>query len=538
MMISSEGYLIGASVIASCLRSFGLKGRDMVLLMEEDMFDNLSKETREHLKKDGWIMKPVPRITNPYAAYSNIKSQNVFTKLHIFNPKYVGEYGKVLFLDADTLPVADLSSLFSCSGFLCFASSTPNEANWNIANTGVLVISPLPKAWKEIEQAVSQTPENYNRGDQGFLNSFLRGWCQPGRSITEGCSPRAPVNYASIRSTDGSRFFSTATNPTKADGCGCQELEGIYNSNPFEMRTHDAPAILHFNHREWVLKPWRWWTLPLVPAFLPWYLARFSYLPSSVGLAGPAVGLSITVAVATYLSGATRTETSRPTDLYRRPSCFHLLMSVLAPFAAFLVVLLFGDPYHNPVMLWMNVGVLATVAAFFTHRFIWSLPKDLALELSLMGTLLGALFLWFPFILCVSCYIGPVASLYGWGTALGAPLSSLWPFDSSTKIFCWLTWICMFLQIWRLTFAAKLQSSDFATAKLALNATRRLRIFAGDLKSGILAYRRPFNKGIRTRFLASIGCIVILGGLFVSGLTGGTRSMTRIVSSRQAGQSY
>ncbi|KAF9040456.1 nucleotide-diphospho-sugar transferase [Hymenopellis radicata] len=112
----------------------------------------------------------------------------VLTKLHVFR---LTQYSKVIFLDADVLPIRPLSHLFT----LPHEFSAVPDVGWpDIFNSGVMVLSPGQDKFEQVS-AVLQSRGSWDGGDQGVLNEWRGGdWNR--LSFTYNTTPTAAYTYA------------------------------------------------------------------------------------------------------------------------------------------------------------------------------------------------------------------------------------------------------------------------------------------------------------------------------------------------------
>jgi hypothetical protein len=106
-------------------------------------------------------------VTNPPSSKSIGRPdlQAVLTKLHIFR---LTQYSKIIFLDADVLPIRPLSHLFH----IPHPFSAVPDVGWpDIFNSGVLVVTPGEDQFKEV-RAVLTNKGSWDGGDQGVLNEW------------------------------------------------------------------------------------------------------------------------------------------------------------------------------------------------------------------------------------------------------------------------------------------------------------------------------------------------------------------------------
>lgn len=108
---------------------------------------------------------------------------NVLTKLHVFRLR---TYSKIIYLDADVLPLLPLSHLFSLESRF---AAVPDVGWPDIFNSGVLVFTPEEDDFKEIMKLVV-SEGSWDGGDQGVLNEW-RGKDWERISFTYNTTPTA-----------------------------------------------------------------------------------------------------------------------------------------------------------------------------------------------------------------------------------------------------------------------------------------------------------------------------------------------------------
>jgi glycogenin len=87
------------------------------------------------------------------------------TKLHVFR---LTQYEKIIFLDADVLPVRTLSHLFTLRQEF---SAVPDVGWPDIFNSGVMVLSPGEDKFSAL-MALVKSKASWDGGDQGLLNEW------------------------------------------------------------------------------------------------------------------------------------------------------------------------------------------------------------------------------------------------------------------------------------------------------------------------------------------------------------------------------
>ncbi|KAG8927928.1 glycogenin glucosyltransferase [Tulasnella sp. 418] len=113
---------------------------------------------------------------------------SVLTKLHVFR---LTQFDKIIFLDADVLPVRSLASLFD----LPHEFSAVPDVGWpDIFNSGVMVLTPGEDKFDQLINLV-QSKGSWDGGDQGVLNEW-RGPNWNRLSFTYNTTPTAAYTYA------------------------------------------------------------------------------------------------------------------------------------------------------------------------------------------------------------------------------------------------------------------------------------------------------------------------------------------------------
>ncbi|KAF9478030.1 hypothetical protein BDN70DRAFT_933730 [Pholiota conissans] len=122
----------------------------------------------------------------------------VLTKLHVFR---LTQYQKIIFLDADVLPIRPMSHLFS----LPHEFSAAPDVGWpDIFNSGVLVLTPGEDKFDQLNQLIQSKP-SWDGGDQGILNEWRGGdWNR--LSFTYNTTPTAAYTYAPAYERYGSQI--------------------------------------------------------------------------------------------------------------------------------------------------------------------------------------------------------------------------------------------------------------------------------------------------------------------------------------------
>ncbi|KIM47765.1 glycosyltransferase family 8 protein [Hebeloma cylindrosporum] len=122
----------------------------------------------------------------------------VLTKLHVFR---LTQFSKIIFLDADVLPIRPISHLLS----LPFEFSAAPDVGWpDIFNSGVLVLTPGEEKFDQLNHLIASKP-SWDGGDQGLLNEWRGGdWNR--LSFTYNTTPTAAYTYAPAYERYGSQI--------------------------------------------------------------------------------------------------------------------------------------------------------------------------------------------------------------------------------------------------------------------------------------------------------------------------------------------
>ncbi len=149
-------YLLQVQVLGQALLETGTS-KDRVAMCT----DAISTETRDILKADGWIIKPVNEIiTSP----NKRKFGDAYSKLHAWN---MTEYERVVYLDLNIVLVSNIDRLFGCGTFCA------SYQDFDVFYSGVMVLEPSTAVFQDmVEKAGTLTA--YCGGEEGFLNEYFK----------------------------------------------------------------------------------------------------------------------------------------------------------------------------------------------------------------------------------------------------------------------------------------------------------------------------------------------------------------------------
>ena len=186
-LITSDSFLMGVETMLYSLRATGTAQPIVVLVT-----DQVSHSTCAKIQccQPGIVVKLVPSIPNPNTSVHMEGWVNSgYTKLNIWA---LCEFEKIVYIDADTVVMANVDDLFARPGDLCAA---PDVFPPDRFNAGVLVIQPSMPVFEDMMSKIGILP-SYDGGDTGFLNAYFPRWYD--RSDVEGLN-RLPFSYNAQR---------------------------------------------------------------------------------------------------------------------------------------------------------------------------------------------------------------------------------------------------------------------------------------------------------------------------------------------------
>ncbi|KAG2044464.1 hypothetical protein BDR03DRAFT_1004775 [Suillus americanus] len=203
-LVTSDSYLPGALAISGALKDVHQTEphevkHDTVCIVTPEILDIT---TIKLLRKTYDIVIGVEVIGQSDPTGLNLMGRpdldTVLTKLHVFR---LTQYSKVIFLDADVLPLRPLSHLFH----LDHEFSAVPDVGWpDIFNSGVMVLSPSEDKFMELQELL-KTNGSWDGGDQGILNEWRGGnWNR--LSFTYNTTPTAAYTYAPAYERFGSQI--------------------------------------------------------------------------------------------------------------------------------------------------------------------------------------------------------------------------------------------------------------------------------------------------------------------------------------------
>ncbi|KAK9243700.1 nucleotide-diphospho-sugar transferase [Lipomyces tetrasporus] len=236
-LLLTDTYLPGVLALAKALRDFGTIHQLAILIVP----DALSPSTIAALEVVYDDVIRVPAIANPAPgnlfALGRADLYESFTKILAWNQT---QYKRIVYLDADALPLANIDDLFDTEGL---TAACP-DAGWpDIFNSGVIVLTPSHSDFLGLH-TLAESGESFDGGDQGLLNAYF------GSSWT-----RLPFLY-NVTPTTGYQNFMDLRSRSTGDG-----LVPTILFCPCPNPTY-APAFYRFSREVKVIhfigtpKPW------------------------------------------------------------------------------------------------------------------------------------------------------------------------------------------------------------------------------------------------------------------------------------------
>ncbi|KAI8388409.1 glycogenin 1, isoform CRA_c [Radiomyces spectabilis] len=165
-LLTSDAYASGVLVLAHRLRDLGSK-KDIACLVTPQV----SERIRRYLETVVTVIA-VDMIRSYDEANLKILGRPeldvTFTKIHVWQ---LHQYTKIVFLDADTLPMRNVDELFERPDF----SAAP-DAGWpDCFNSGVFVTAPSDSVYQDL-LTLAKEKGSFDGGDQGLLNTYFSSW--------------------------------------------------------------------------------------------------------------------------------------------------------------------------------------------------------------------------------------------------------------------------------------------------------------------------------------------------------------------------
>ena len=167
-----------ATVLGYSLRSTGKIpcSVDMILLTTY----NMSIKKRKSLERFGWNIVTVEEIKAPTGVTAEVKYErfkHMFTKWHLFN---MTKYEAVLYIDLDTLVVADIQDIFIT--YVADMIQKNVHLGWthdipegeSRMNAGVMLVRPSGAILHDMTHKTTILSYDKRMSEQGFMNEYFK----------------------------------------------------------------------------------------------------------------------------------------------------------------------------------------------------------------------------------------------------------------------------------------------------------------------------------------------------------------------------
>ncbi|XP_057787013.1 putative glucuronosyltransferase PGSIP8 [Salvia miltiorrhiza] len=323
-------------------------------------------------EEDGAKVVSVENIRNPYSVQSQFDWRFKLTLNKLYAWKLV-QYDRVVMLDADNLFLRKTDELFQCGQF-CAVFINPC-----IFHTGLFVLQPSMAVFNDMMHELEIGRSNPDGADQGFLTSYFPDLLS---------SPQ----------------FVSPPNGTKLDGTyrlplGYQ-MDASYYYLKLRWNVPCGPnSVITFPGASW-LKPWYWWSWPVLPLGIDWHRQRLQ----TIGY-GAEMPMAVIQAVF-YLGimGVARLARPNLSKLcYRREekSVFFIqigfkLIALWSILAAYLLPILFIPVTIHPLIGWTLYFLGALSLCFVAvNAFLLPMLPVLVPWFGFLGALLVMAYPWY-----------------------------------------------------------------------------------------------------------------------------------------------
>ncbi|KAJ3706722.1 hypothetical protein LUZ61_010427 [Rhynchospora tenuis] len=197
-------------------------------------------------KEDGLKVVSVENLRNPYEKQGNFDKRFKLTLNKLYAWSLV-QYDRVVMIDSDNIFLQKTDELFQCGEF-CAVFINPC-----IFHTGLFVLQPSTEVFKHMVHELEIGRENPDGADQGFLAGYFPDLL-------------------------GRPMFNPPENGTKLVGAYRLPLGYQMDASYYYLKLRwsipcGPNSVITFPSAPW-LKPWYWWSWPVLPLGLSWHEQR------------------------------------------------------------------------------------------------------------------------------------------------------------------------------------------------------------------------------------------------------------------------
>ncbi|OMO52448.1 Glycosyl transferase, family 8 [Corchorus olitorius] len=324
-------------------------------------------------EEDGAKVVRVENIENPYKKqqYFDKRFKLTLNKLYAWN---LVDYERVVMLDADNLFLQKTDELFQCGQF-CAVFINPC-----IFHTGLFVLQPSSEVFKDMIHQLESGFKNPDGADQGFIGAYFP-------DLLDQPMFHPPLN-------------GTALNGQYRLPLGYQ-MDASYYYLRLKWRVPCGPnSVITFPGALW-LKPWYWWSWPVLPLGIQWHETRRQTL-------GYAAEMPIVIIQSIIFLGIiVMTRVARPSIsklCYRNSDKTTSLMQIALKFiaiwsilAAYIVPFAIIPRTIHPLVGWtlyfLGSSALSSIAI---HSFLLPAIHVFLPLIGIFGSLLVMAYPWYP----------------------------------------------------------------------------------------------------------------------------------------------
>ncbi|KAB1217012.1 putative glucuronosyltransferase PGSIP7 [Morella rubra] len=323
-------------------------------------------------QEDGAKVVRVENLNNPYKDQVNFDRRFKLTLNKLYAWSLV-DYDRVVMLDADNLFLQKTDELFQCGQF-CAVFINPC-----IFHTGLFVLQPSMKVFKDMVHELEIGRDNPDGADQGFICSYFPDLLD------------RPM-------------FHRPPNGTKLDGTYRLPLGYQMDATYYYLRLRwSVPcgpnSVITFPGAPW-LKPWYWWSWPVLPLGISWHEQRRQTLGYAAEM--PAIIIQSVI----YLGIILMTRLARPNFsklCYRRSEKnISLLQTGLKVVALWSILASYVVPFFiiphtaHPVLGWgLYLFGSFSLCSIAVNAFLLPMLPVLVPWIGIFGSLLVMAFPWY-----------------------------------------------------------------------------------------------------------------------------------------------